>query len=210
MCLYTYDIFRLIAFSTVSVALYYCIFICTLCIFLLFWLFFVFTSSIFFFLMIRRPPRSTRTDTLFPYTTLFRSAFCLIRLCTSQGNRLMALVPAFLRWFPCLAPKPPSAPWLVGPDADLLTLGATIGGEDICLSEEWSRNSVVIVGAPGRGRASVLRSILVSVVAKAGGGIVMRSSPYGQLHPAARTMVAARNLVAPQSRHLPTVHHPPA
>src|SRR3546814_5722145 len=28
---------------------------------------------IFFFLRIRRPPRSTRTDTLFPYTTLFRS-----------------------------------------------------------------------------------------------------------------------------------------
>src|SRR3546814_4572131 len=28
---------------------------------------------IFFILMIRRPPRSTRTDTLFPYTTLFRS-----------------------------------------------------------------------------------------------------------------------------------------
>src|SRR3546814_3063423 len=27
----------------------------------------------FFFLMIRRPPRSTRTDTLFPYTALFRS-----------------------------------------------------------------------------------------------------------------------------------------
>src|SRR3546814_4469134 len=29
--------------------------------------------SVFFFLMIRRPPRSTRTDTRFPYTTLFRS-----------------------------------------------------------------------------------------------------------------------------------------
>src|SRR3546814_5117727 len=29
----------------------------------------------FFFLMIRRPPRSTRTDTLFPYTTLFRALF---------------------------------------------------------------------------------------------------------------------------------------
>src|SRR3546814_4181087 len=28
----------------------------------------------FFFLILRRPPRSTRTDTLFPYTTLFRSA----------------------------------------------------------------------------------------------------------------------------------------
>src|SRR3546814_19799668 len=30
-------------------------------------------SAFIFFLMIRRPPRSTRTDTLFPYTTLFRS-----------------------------------------------------------------------------------------------------------------------------------------
>src|SRR3546814_13872494 len=30
-------------------------------------------STLVFFLMIRRPPRSTRTDTLFPYTTLFRS-----------------------------------------------------------------------------------------------------------------------------------------
>src|SRR3546814_18757946 len=29
---------------------------------------------VFFFLMILRPPRSTRTDTLFPYTTLFRSS----------------------------------------------------------------------------------------------------------------------------------------
>src|SRR3546814_13480737 len=29
--------------------------------------------------MIRRPPRSTRTDTLFPYTTLFRSAQCRSR-----------------------------------------------------------------------------------------------------------------------------------
>src|SRR3546814_17259292 len=37
----------------------------------LFILFFV------FFLMIRRPPRSTRTDTLFPYTTLFRSGRAL-------------------------------------------------------------------------------------------------------------------------------------
>src|SRR3546814_3452227 len=32
-------------------------------------------TSFVFFLLIRRPPRSTRTDTLFPYTTLFRSGF---------------------------------------------------------------------------------------------------------------------------------------
>src|SRR3546814_5977051 len=30
-------------------------------------------TTVFFFVMIPRPPRSTRTDTLFPYTTLFRS-----------------------------------------------------------------------------------------------------------------------------------------
>src|SRR3546814_7878022 len=34
---------------------------------------------VFFFLMIRRPPRSTRTDTLFPYTTLFRSSHTFAR-----------------------------------------------------------------------------------------------------------------------------------
>src|SRR3546814_10695759 len=31
-----------------------------------------------FFLMIRRPPRSTRTDTLFPYPTLFRSVLAVV------------------------------------------------------------------------------------------------------------------------------------
>src|SRR3546814_6057665 len=35
---------------------------------------FVSRTFCFFFLIIRRPPRSTRTYTLFPYTTLFRSA----------------------------------------------------------------------------------------------------------------------------------------
>src|SRR3546814_20555887 len=43
--------------------------ICLVCIIVLYYIYSVF----FFFLMIRRPPRSTRTDTLFPYTTLFRS-----------------------------------------------------------------------------------------------------------------------------------------
>src|SRR3546814_3465502 len=39
----------------------------------------------FFFLMIRRPPRSTRTDTLFPYTTLFRSSSPGSRCCRRSG-----------------------------------------------------------------------------------------------------------------------------
>src|SRR3546814_125685 len=39
--------------------------------------------------MIRRPPRSTRTDTLFPYTTLFRSEiFFAAILCTTGRNHL--------------------------------------------------------------------------------------------------------------------------
>src|SRR3546814_11283162 len=49
----------------------------------------------FFFLMIRRPPRSTRTDTLFPYTTLFRS----------QGGATGPGGGA------CARPRGPSASW---------------------------------------------------------------------------------------------------
>src|SRR3546814_13421190 len=44
----------------------------------------------FFFLMIRRPPRSTRTATLFPYTTLVRAR--RIHHCAQQRGR------AFRRW----------------------------------------------------------------------------------------------------------------
>src|SRR3546814_2408079 len=64
-----------------------------------------------FFLMIRRPPRSTRTDTLFPYTTLFRSApwhVChfprlLLVTCPSQGQRSHKARYAPL---PCRAGRP--------------------------------------------------------------------------------------------------------
>src|SRR3546814_10217633 len=45
--------------------------------------------------MIRRPPRSTRTDTLFPYTTLFRSAAAAPRVAlhTSMGEIVIELAP---------------------------------------------------------------------------------------------------------------------
>src|SRR3546814_17413420 len=43
--------------------------------------------NLFFFLMIRRPPRSTRTDTLFPYTTLFRSPVKPDRLLDRRKRR---------------------------------------------------------------------------------------------------------------------------
>src|SRR3546814_6838213 len=47
----------------------------------------MFVVRIVFFLMIRRPPRSTRTDTLFPYTTLFRSCLYPARRRELQGFR---------------------------------------------------------------------------------------------------------------------------
>src|SRR3546814_6857085 len=40
-----------------------------------------------FFLMIRRPPRSTRTDTRFPYTTLFRSCWGEVRAAKDQSRQ---------------------------------------------------------------------------------------------------------------------------
>src|SRR3546814_4760016 len=43
--------------------------------------------SLCFFLMIRRPPRSTRTDTLFPYTTLFRSGGAAGKLPRQSGRK---------------------------------------------------------------------------------------------------------------------------
>src|SRR3546814_19006682 len=56
---------------------------------------YLFCSS-FFFLMIRRPPRSTRTDTLFPYTTLFRSCLVRVKALETSGiiTRYVALVNA--------------------------------------------------------------------------------------------------------------------
>src|SRR3546814_7638005 len=63
--------------------------------------------SIVFFLMIRRPPRSTRTDTLFPYTTLFRSythpgqtEFIAERCGVTATNAVMMLAGPGLRVVP--------------------------------------------------------------------------------------------------------------
>src|SRR3546814_12766617 len=52
----------------------------------------------FYFLMRRRPPRSTRTDTLFPYTTLFRSRVASLPV---LGHAFLPrVVAAFCRDFP--------------------------------------------------------------------------------------------------------------
>src|SRR3546814_20621009 len=44
---------------------------------------------VFFFLLLRRPPRSTRTDTLFPCTTLFRSWLPISSACLTVRSPVM-------------------------------------------------------------------------------------------------------------------------
>src|SRR3546814_7070298 len=54
-----------------------------------------------FFLMIRRPPRSTRTDTLFPYTTLFRSfQACDAGSIPATRSSISAIFEAWRRFIP--------------------------------------------------------------------------------------------------------------
>src|SRR3546814_18308683 len=52
----------------------------------------------FFFLMIRRPPRATRTDTLFPYTTLFRSLLPMLTLGIPGSPTAAVLLGGLLIW----------------------------------------------------------------------------------------------------------------
>src|SRR3546814_19647146 len=54
----------------------------------------MFCNDIMFILMIRRPPRSTRTDTLFPYTTLFRSFHDRHAIPTAQYRVFTEIEPA--------------------------------------------------------------------------------------------------------------------
>src|SRR3546814_14778564 len=63
--------------------------------------------------MIRRPPRSTRTDTLFPYTTLFRSQIPLFR-----GNRYLGILFGPDGYPPALERLPHSGEGLVMRDVN--------------------------------------------------------------------------------------------
>src|SRR3546814_14291170 len=70
--------------------------------------------------MIRRPPRSTRTDTLFPYTTLFRSreADIALRLARPRGGTVLARRIERLDYAVCApaARAPKDLPWITYED----------------------------------------------------------------------------------------------
>src|SRR3546814_8302394 len=69
---------------------------------------FSFIWVVFFFLMIRRPPRSTRTDTLFPYMTLFRSSVPA-REAQRRANPLLHVLPRLA--VHAGLPKSKAGPW---------------------------------------------------------------------------------------------------
>src|SRR3546814_13574561 len=90
----------------------------------------------FFFLMLRRPPRSTRTDTLFPYPTLFRSIdkvvlpACIPTGITFSPENINKFTPSFSGTFAInwILPIHPADGDLVF-DADLFST-ADFGGQN--------------------------------------------------------------------------------
>src|SRR3546814_9086728 len=67
--------------------------------------FLMYSVIVFFFLMLRLPPRSTRTDTLFPYTTLVRS--CDPELpSTATTSIAVTSKPLIPQLFRCPSPEP--------------------------------------------------------------------------------------------------------
>src|SRR3546814_9973833 len=86
--------------------------------------------------MIRRPPRSTRTDTLFPYTTLFRSrSLDWVRGASSQDRRLRRI--AGIRSGGAARSSKASRRGRAGSPAHL---DGRCGAEDLFLAPAWSRS----------------------------------------------------------------------
>src|SRR3546814_10023019 len=71
--------------------------------------------------MIRRPPRSTRTDTLFPYTTLFRSVLGSAQIAMEYRGERIVVTGDYKR-----RPDPTCAPFEIVP-CDIFITEATFG-----------------------------------------------------------------------------------
>src|SRR3546814_20342545 len=95
--------------------------------------------------MIRRPPRAKRPNTLFPYTTLFRS---IIRLASPSGDAL----PPLTAWPDALARQ-------VGGEIFLLPGGYEVDGREIApFDEDRMRTAAQACRAQGIDRIAVSRA----------------------------------------------------
>src|SRR3546814_18518227 len=83
--------------------------------------------------MIRRPPRSTRTDTLFPYTTLFRSALLdkigrILWLDTNiPGHLVVSDAERRILYSPRIEGKPVVAEIPIGPNSKAVSVDSDAG-----------------------------------------------------------------------------------
>src|SRR3546814_16484908 len=90
--------------------------------------------------MIRRPPRSTRTDTLFPYTTLFRSVFDapMGADCGGEGLGIEFEGREVIAPFRAFAALPFEMVFVHGDNGELGTMGfirlAMVGQQPLCVA----------------------------------------------------------------------------
>src|SRR3546814_12922627 len=111
--------------------------------------------------MIRRPPRSTRTDTLFPYTTLFRS-----EQCPAHGTLCEAWCRSILRRGAAALERRNLADSAAGLGrAGAVACGAAVDVASGDLEGRWDRSVGQVSVAPVRGVAEVSGL-------RGGGGIV--------------------------------------
>src|SRR3546814_6042713 len=136
--------------------------------------------------MLRRPPRSTRTDTLFPYTTLFRSiasnySFAIdavidpatgAAVCRDATARAQGCIP--LNLFGVGSPSPQSLSYVMGQswrkwDIRQDAAAATLRGEpfstwagpvSLATGVEWRKESAVVTADRSEEHTSELQSLM--------------------------------------------------
>src|SRR3546814_8440932 len=96
--------------------------------------------------MVRRPPRSTRTDTLFPYTTLFRSRPGLEQLVLDAGGqRGLRDVDDQVRHFSLARQLAQHLPQLLLHLRELLLERLQVGGATLLLDEVFAQFGLALV-----------------------------------------------------------------
>src|SRR3546814_14152193 len=112
-----------------------------------------------FFIMIRRPPRSTRTDTLFPYTTLFRAG----SRAPPPARCRHPAAPAASCSTPCLILQPPLPGALQTLSSARRTAGRTRSGPGLGLPALRLEIGNAVLAL--QGQADIVEAVLPAVLA---------------------------------------------